>query len=191
MSATTATTAAAPAATTATTTTAATTAAMAATSMPGMNSGRDDRGVVIVAVGIIIIWGVIVRVRVIIRIVVIAVWIIVPVPRISRARCQSENQAHDKQIARPHCHHLSGFPGPRPGPAREGRRPSESLKCSHGVSAGRRRAARAAMTHDQPTTIMSMPINRPITHSPDTGHCLQIKTPSARVMTPLTSSQPQ
>ena len=52
----------------------------ATTTMPGMNSGSDDRGGVIVAVGIIIIWGVIVWVRVIVRIVVIAVWIIVPVP---------------------------------------------------------------------------------------------------------------
>jgi hypothetical protein len=93
------------------------TATMTTTTMAGMNSGSDDRGVVIVAVGIIIIWGVIVRVRVIVRIVIIAVWIIVPVPRISRARCQSENQAQGEQIARPHCHHLSGFPGVRPGPA--------------------------------------------------------------------------
>ena len=32
-------------------------------------------------------------------------------------------------------------------------------------------------------------MNRPITHKPDNGHCLQIMIPSARVTIPFTSTQ--
>ena len=35
---------------------------------------------------------------------------------------------------------------------------------------GRRRAAKASITEDQPLKIRSIPTNRPITHSPDKGH---------------------
>jgi hypothetical protein len=37
--------------------------------------------------------------------------------------------------------------------------------------------------------ISSMPMNSPITHKPDNGHCLQIMIPSTRVTIPFKSTQ--
>ena len=55
--------------------------------------------------------------------------------------------------------------------------------------AGRLFAASPSMTSAQPLKIMSIPTNRPITQSPDSGHCRQMATPRSRLISPCRSSQ--
>lgn len=60
-----------------------------------------------------------------------------------------------------------------------------------GPDAGRRRALSASMISVQPSKTMSMPINIPITHSPETGHESQIMKPSKMEIAPLRMSHPR
>src|SRR5262249_35018388 len=58
-----------------------------------------------------------------------------------------------------------------------------------GCPPGRLFATSPSMTSDQPLKIMSIPTNRPMTHSPDTGHCRQMRTPRSTLIAPCNSNQ--
>ncbi len=51
-------------------------------------------------------------------------------------------------------------------------------------------ALSASITSVHPSKIISMPMNRPMTHRPETGHELMIENPRNSEMTPLRMSQP-
>ena len=70
---------------------------------------------------------------------------------------------------------------------------ARNLAAGRAFSASRetQRAASASITSVQPSTTKSIPMNRPITHKPESGHEAAIEIPSISEIAPLKMSHPR